>query len=283
MQNVISGDGGAVAILMCVHRGADPLQFAAALRSMQQQTTVDVRIYLYADGPLSPAHEAVITQLRCDDGGNRLFRGERPAGLPHGLNTLIDAALTDPTITFLARMDADDLSLPHRIARQVTYFGSHPDVDVAGTWCIEFNEPGVPIFHKRLPTTHADLTRFMLYRSPFNHPTVMFRRTVLDGGFRYDPALPLMQDYDLWRRLVVAGYRIGNVPEYLLWFRVEDQFFTRRSGVTRAAREIRMRIDYARAIDQLKLRNYAKYMGLFAVRTAPVWLKRLSYKYLRTT
>jgi hypothetical protein len=284
IRPVAAGDGArpVVAVLMCVHAGADPAHFAAALASLQQQSYSALRLFVYVDGPVGVAHEAVLSRLRPGSGGDRLLRGERPAGLPTGLNALIDAALDDPSVALLARMDADDIAVPERIEHQVRFLAERPEVDAAGSWCIEFSEDDVPLFHKRLPLDHAALTRFMLYRSPFNHPTVMVRRAVFASGLRYDARLRVMQDYDLWARMVIAGYTLGNVPAYLLWFRVEQDFYKRRAGLGRALREIAMRRDYARATGLLRLANYPRYAGLVAVRVAPVFLKKLSYKYLRT-
>ncbi|MBC9030944.1 glycosyltransferase [Sphingomonas sp. JC676] len=273
---------GAVAVLLCVHAGADPGQFDEALASMRGQTYPDLRLYVYCDGPLTPALEAVLSsRVPVKDGQHSILRGVRSEGLPSGLNVLITHALSEPDIAFMARMDADDISLPERIETQVRFLEDHPEVSIVGTWCVEFSQPGVPTFYKRMPASHAELTDFMLYRSPFNHPSVMFRRAVFEQGYRYNPTLKLMQDYDLWSRVVTAGFVIANVPEFLLWFRIERNFFSRRAGVVRASREIRMRIHYARLMGKLRLANYPKYAGLFLVRVAPVWAKKLSYKYLR--
>ncbi len=271
-----------VGILLCVHAGADPDQFDQAVASMRAQTYSNVRLFIYCDGPLTDAHEATLRKYTGAAGsGDHVIRGTTPAGLPSGLNALIDYALSASDVTYLARMDADDLSMPERIAKQVGFLRDRPEVSVVGTWCIEFHELGVPAFYKQMPTDHVDLVKFMLYRSPFNHPTVMFRRSVFEKGYRYDPSLKLMQDYDLWSRLVSDGLIIGNVSEYLLWFRIEKEFYSRRSGFKRAIRETNMRIRFARNVKKLKPANFFRYIGLFGIRVAPVGIKRMSYRYLR--
>lgn len=271
-----------VAVLMCVHAGADAGQFDEALASMRAQTHGRQSIYVYCDGPLRPEHEAVLARrLRTADGIDQVVRGERPAGLPTGLNRLIDLALTDPDVRFLARMDADDISLPERVERQVSYLQAHPAVSIAGTWCIEFSTPNVPSFHKRLPEHAADVPRAMLFRSALAHPTVMFRRAVFERGHRYDTKFLVMQDYELWSRLIIAGEVITNVPEYLLWFRVGDGFFNRRHGVRRAWDEVRLRLDFARRSGQFRPMQLAGLLALFLVRVMPGPVKRLAYKHRR--
>ena len=273
---------GTVGVLMCVHAGANPEDFNQALASIQTQTHSDIRMYVYCDGPLKPSHESVLSRrLDTESGRDHIVRGDMPFGLPTGLNVLIDRAIADPAIAFLARMDADDISLPERIRLQVEFLQQHPDVSIVGTWCIEFTTPGVPMFQKKLPTSDEDVKKFMLYRSPLIHPTVMFRRAVFEEGHRYDAKLTMMQDYELWSRLVIAGHRISNVPEFLLWYRMAEGFFSRRTGWRRAATEVQMRIQYARQAGLLRPLNYLKYVSFFLVRISPVWLKRLAYRHLR--
>lgn len=281
-KNSKDAAAGPVAVLICVHAGANPAEFDQALASIRAQTYSDVRLYVYCDGPLKCEHERVLShRLDTTSGRDRVVRGDRPAGLPTGLNALIELAVADPTIAFFARMDADDISLPERIRLQVEFLQQHPEVSIVGTWCIEFSEPGIPIFHKKLPTDDAVIRRFTLFRSPLVHPTVMFRRSVFDEGHRYDAKLTMMQDYELWSRLVTTGHRISNVPQFLLWYRMADGFFSRRTGARRARAELQMRIQYARQADLLRVSNYLGYAAFFLVRVSPVWIKRFAYKHLR--
>jgi len=181
----------------------------------------------------------------------------------------------------MARMDSDDICDAKRIETQIRYFEQHPDISVLGSWCIEFHSPGVPVYHKRLPVTPEDVPSFAVYRSPLAHPTVIFRRSVFDAGYRYDPSLPQMQDYDLWCRLVIGGYRIGNVPEYLLWYRMAENFYRRRDGWFRASNEIRMRFQLARHMGLLRPSLFVAWSVLLVTRMAPGPLKKLAYDFLR--
>ena len=272
----------AVAVLMAVHANADPAHLDEALASMRAQTYRNLRLFLYVDGPWHETHEVVLTKhVRNEKGFDCIVRGEGPVGLPAGLNRLIDLAIQDPRIDYMARMDADDISVPERIACQVAFLREHPDVAIVGTWCIEFSQPGVPLFHKRLPSDISEIRRFMLYRSPLAHPTVMFRREVFESGQRYSPTMKIMQDYELWTRLLAAGFIISNVPQYLLWFRMADGFYERRAGIHRAWGEVKLRWHYARSAGLLRPIQMLGFLGLFLVRMSPLTLKRLAYKHLR--
>ncbi|MGN6527461.1 MAG: glycosyltransferase [Burkholderiaceae bacterium] len=270
-----------VAILLAVHRGADVAHFREALASLRDQAGAALRLFVFADGELTGAHEAVLTDFIDPTNGDVVLRSAQGAGLPAALNRLIDRALRDADVEFLARMDADDVCLPGRIRTQVEFLRARPDVALAGTWCIEFSEPGVPLFHKRLPTQWQDVLDFMVCRSPLAHPTVMFRRAVFEAGHRYDIRLPQMQDYDLWSRLVQAGYVISNVPEYLLWYRMAPGFFKRRSGWIRAWKEVRMRLVFARRLRLLSGRHVLKLGALFMSRIAPERVKHFLYMRMR--
>lgn len=270
-----------VAVLICVHAGADPTEFDQALASMQAQSYSDLRFYVYCDGPLKQAHEQVLS-LRLDTtcGRDHIVRGDRTSGLASGLNALIERAMADPTITLLARMDADDISLPERVERQVQFFRQHSDVSVVGTWCVEFTQNNVPLYHKVLPTSNTEIKKFMLFRNPLVHPSVMFRRSVFEDGFRYDTKCIINQDYELWSRLLIAGYRISNIPEFLLWFRIGNSFYSRR-GYRRAVADVTMRIQYARRSNLMHPFNYMKYAALVCLRISPLWIKKIAYMRLR--
>lgn len=269
-----------VAILLAVHRDSNVDHLSEALSSLRAQTYSNIRIFVYCDGELDPEQESLLTSNLVTN-HDILIRGSRPQGLPTGLNFLIDKAISYPEIRYLARMDSDDISLPNRIERQVEFLQQHFDVSLVGTWCIEFTEPSVPLFHKKLPTDDAAVKKFMLYRSPLVHPTVMFRRSVFDEGHRYNVKLTTMQDYDLWSRLLISGHRISNIPEFLLWYRMADGFFSRRTGSRRAMKEVMMRIQYAQRAGMLRPQNYLMYAAFFLLRISPVWIKRMSYMYLR--
>jgi glycosyltransferase involved in cell wall biosynthesis len=265
-----------VGVLLPVFAGADPSHFRESVLSLRAQQDVNMRIYLGCDGALSSAHERVIDELM--GAPDVVLRSETRSGLSRTLNRTIEAALEDPSIAYLARMDADDISVPQRFAKQVRFLSSHPEVGVVGSWCIEFSEPGVPAFHKKLPSDALDLGRIMVYRSPLAHPSVMFHRRVFDAGFRYDPAYDGAEDYELWSRLVLAGVGISNLPDYLLWYRMSPDVFARRAGWDRALTEVSLRIRYARAAGLLRPRHFLGLAGLTLVRIVPVSMKKWAYR-----
>jgi hypothetical protein len=270
-----------IAVVMCVHGAVPPAVWRSALTSLTNQKDVTVRLFVFLDGPVGRAHRAHLHE--CESAFLSVTMIESPVsvGLAAGLNALIDAALSLDDVGFVARMDADDISLSHRFRRQLAFLASHPDVGIVGSACLEFDEFVDQDVLKVLPERHEELLRFMTTRSPFVHPTVMFRRSTLETGQRYDPSLRLMQDYDLWVRLAYAGVRFANISEPLLRFRTSDAAFVRRRGIRRARREVLMRWNYAVRTRQLTAVVAGKLIGFGVLRCMPVWLARLAYRFLR--
>ena len=141
---------------------------------------------------------------------------------PHGgIVCALNAGFREARAPLLARMDADDESLPDRLARQVEFLDAHPDIGVAG--CLVEHVPahgaqeGFAVYVEwtnglRTPEDHA-LNRFV--ESPLVHPTAVWRRDCAPGAaiYRESPCWP--EDYDLWLRLMHAGVRVAKAPAVL--------------------------------------------------------------------
>jgi glycosyltransferase involved in cell wall biosynthesis len=182
---------------------------ADAVRSVFAQTLTDWRLILLDDGS-TDGSLALARRIRdprvtvLSDGAHR--------GLAARLNEL--AALADTPL--LARMDADDLMHPGRLARQVAWFEAHPDTDALGTgiWCMDADGA----LHGRrcsdpLPATVAEVLR----RELFAHPTVVFR-SEFARAHPYDPRYPRAEDLALWCAIRPTA-RLAVIPEPLLFYR----------------------------------------------------------------
>ena len=176
-----------------------------------------------------PAWELVVVDDGSTDGTDAyladLARGDprvRVFSRPHsGLVAALNAGLARCRAPLVARMDADDESLPGRLAAQAAWLAAHPDASVAGA-LVAFSSSvarseGMEryVAWQNGLVTHEAIVREIFVESPLVHPAVMFRRDAVAavGGYR---DRGWAEDYDLWLRLYAAGHRFGKVAETLL-------------------------------------------------------------------
>jgi glycosyltransferase involved in cell wall biosynthesis len=146
----------------------------------------------------------------------KLIQNTENLGLTKNLNKALDIAKGE----FIARMDADDISLPTRFEKQVKAFRSNNALGICGTW---FENFGDILGTTRYAITHEEIAFGLLYQSQFCHPSVMMRKSVLDEfQLRYDETFTTAQDYELWSRIIFKT-QASNLPEVLLKYRFHSQ------------------------------------------------------------
>ena len=213
-----------VSVLLPVYNAADTL--VEALQSLTRQTFPHFEVVAVDDGS-TDASLHLLAAWAARDPRLRVYRR------PHqGVVAALQFGLTQCRAPWVARMDADDVALPQRLAAQVAYARAHPQVAVIGVQ-VEAFPPGEVreglrryLEWQNALLTDEDIRREIFIESPFTHPSVMFRReAVLNVGGYCDPGWP--EDYDLWLRLYLAGARFGKVPQVLLRWRDRPERLTR--------------------------------------------------------
>lgn len=129
-----------------------------------------------------------------------------------------------------ARIDADDLSLPARLERQVGFLREHPEIALVGSRACLIDETGAVLGKYRLlPCTHDDILLYAMHANPIVHPAVLFRRSavIAAGNYRHVGAVNV-EDYDLWLRMALT-FRVANLADELIQYRMHDESVTRRS------------------------------------------------------
>lgn len=211
---------------MAIYYGDCPQALSIALDSiLQQQLAVGVesRLYIAIDGQV-PESLAAVIDARCDS-IHRIVRLPVNQGLAAALNALI-ATLENEE--FIFRMDADDRSEPQRYQSQIDYLLKHPEIDILGTDIIEVDPSTGHTRRVSYALDHERALRSLCRRVPVAHPTVCFRRRVLDiiGGY---PMCGTNEDIALWFRCAREGFVFGNLHEPLLHFTIGPDFWRRRS------------------------------------------------------
>lgn len=186
-----------VSVIMAVHNGEAYLR--EAVESILNETFADFEYIIIDDGS-TDSTPRILTSYT--DSRIRLLPNEHNIGLTRSLNRGLEAAQGE----YIARMDADDISLPLRFEKQVAYLDSHPEVGLLATNIQFVNERGKLLFDGRPMHSSARSSIYLkwalLWQNPLPHATVMIRRSLLTKtGLIYDPTVLVGQDYDLWNRL----------------------------------------------------------------------------------
>jgi glycosyltransferase involved in cell wall biosynthesis len=208
-----------VSVLMPVYNGERDLR--SAIDSVLAQTFGDFEFLIVDDGS-SDGSLAIVSGYR--DPRIRVLPLERS-----GFAAALDRGLDEARGEFVARMDADDVCLPDRLALQVAFMDAHPQIGISGT-DVRTLTPGTPSRRWTFPTDPAVIRAGLLFEPGLAHPTVISRRAWLDRhGLRYDASYPRVEDWDFWRR-AAEHFDLGNLPRVLLEYRVHESRMSSRHG-----------------------------------------------------
>jgi glycosyltransferase involved in cell wall biosynthesis len=197
-----------VSVIIPVYNGEQYI--AECIESILKQTYAHQEIIVVDDASTDRSVE-ILKSYR--DSRILLIRNEINLGLAASVNH----AIRKSNGAYIARMDADDIASPLRIAKQVDFLTKHTDVSILGTAMRSF---GYGRYLHTFPVTHAACKPRLLFNVCFGHPTVMFRRGVFDDptSFYTETLRQFSEEYDLWCRLV-NRYTFANLPEVLLQYR----------------------------------------------------------------
>jgi len=214
-------------LLMSVYGGDDPGHLESAFRSVvHDQTRPPGDVVLVQDGPVPAAlAEQIAGLIRESSAPTTLLRLDANVGLGLALDRGMAACAHD----IVARMDADDVALPHRFEVQVPIVEA--GADLVGSSLLEFGTSLDDIVGRRVPPLDPqDIIRYARFHQPFNHPTVVYRRKAVQAAGGYHD-LPLMEDYLLFAKMIEQGATVANVEEPLVFYRVGAGAYARRGGV----------------------------------------------------
>lgn len=210
---------------MSVYKKDDPSFLQTAIESMLNQTASCEQFVIVEDGPLSESLEKVIDGYAKK--APELFSVVKLSE-NMGLGKALDKGLEQCRNDLVARMDADDISLPTRCEKLLLLFEKNPKLALAGTNIDEFyDDPQNIVSSRNVPCNYEQICKFMRRRSPFNHPTVMFKKSevIRCGGYG---KMKRKQDFDLFARMLNMDCLALNIDESLLLFRSNKDNYKRR-------------------------------------------------------
>ena len=255
-----------ISVIMGVYNQKDARQLRQAVDSVLGQTMQDLEFLIWDDGSDEEGAK-VLREVCSGDERIRLIQGgcsespgtESPESGPagrnpdpeprkprdpanHGLAWALNGCIEQARGEYIARMDADDICLPERLARQYEYLERHPEIGYVGCGAELFDDRGT--WGRREMPASPSAEDYLRY-SPFIHPSVTFRTEVLRqaGGYRTARETMRCEDYDLFLRLYLSGCHGYNLPEVLFRYREDRGSFRRRTFRSRM-REMRVRMRY---------------------------------------
>ncbi|RAY14243.1 glycosyl transferase [Actinomadura craniellae] len=261
-------------LLLTVYDGDQDEYLRDSFQSaVHQQTLRPDQVVLVQDGPVPPLLAGRLAELRATSPVETdLVVLERNRGLGPALDAGLRAARHD----VIARMDADDIAMPHRFARQLPLIEA--GYDLVGAGLLEFGTGLDDIVGQRTPPADPrDIARYATLHDPFNHPTVVYRRSAVEAAGGYGD-LPLMEDYWLFVRMIGNGSRAVNLPEPLVYYRVGDGAYERRGGRALLRSELRLQRELRRGGFTSRSQYLRNVMLRGGYRLVPTWIRRPVYR-----
>lgn len=225
-------------VLMTVYKGDNPLYVETSIKSILDQTHPSNDFVIIEDGPLPEAMEQIICAYEASNPAIHVLRLPKNAGLGKALNEGLPLCKNE----LIARMDSDDISMPDRCEKQVKAFMDDPELDIVGCPVKEFvGTPDNVVGQRLVPLDNEAIHKYVRRRDPFNHPTVMYRKSKV---MKYGPYGDYRknQDTDLWIKLLCkGGCKAINIDEFLLMFRFDEGTFRKRKSWTNTKTLINIR------------------------------------------
>lgn len=211
---------------MSVYKNDNAADFADAVMSIYNQTCPPDEIILVIDGPVPQIMHDTIHALEEKTGIMKVIPLKQNKGHAIARQTGLEAAKNERC----AVMDADDLSVADRFEKQLKAFEEHSDVSVVGGLINEFIHATDNVVGTRIvPEQDADIKEYLKSRCPMNLVTVMLKKSdVMKVGGYQDWYCE--EDYYLWIRLTLGGYKFYNIQENLVNVRVGEEMYQRRGG-----------------------------------------------------
>lgn len=214
-------------VLMTVYDKDNPLYFKTALISMINQTKIPDEIVIVKDGPVNSNIQSVINEVKKE---SSIFIKEIQLEKNKGLGLALNEGIKHCRNELIVRMDSDDISLPTRCEKQIIEFEKDSELDIVGCPVIEFmDEINNKVGERKVPLDNASIYKYCKKRDPFNHPTVMYKKSKVEAVGCYSD-LRKNQDTDLWIKMLTNNAKCLNLPEVLLYFRFDENTYKKRKN-----------------------------------------------------
>jgi len=197
-----------ISVIMSVFNGEEYLE--ESIKSILNQTFKDFEFIIVNDGSTNRTEE-ILEKYQSKDPRIKIIVNEENIGLTKSLNKAIDISRGK----YIARQDADDISLPQRLEKQVEFLETHNEIKVLGTFGYKIDKDGDILAEQTLPISLEQIKKTLIKTNPFIHSSVMMEKEIIDRVGKYNEKFRTSQDYELWFRIlrIAKGY---NLPLFLV-------------------------------------------------------------------
>lgn len=259
---------------MSVYFKEQPEYLRQSIESMLSQTVPPDEIIIVKDGPLTEELNSVIDNYSSDKHLFTVIPLETNSGLGNALNI----GLKNSRNELVARMDSDDICYPDRCEKTLACFENDSELTIVGGQIEEFSGDTKNVLSKRVvPTDYEKIIKFSKRRSPFNHPTVIYKKSIIlkEGGY---PSSGRKEDLDLFLLILSKGYKVANIEDAVLHYRASDNNLKRRKNWKNCK-------EYIHIIKKYKKLGYCSFLDVLCVSfgqllffLSPVWLLKILNK-----
>ena len=211
-----------------------------SIESILQQTFSDFEFIIICDNPSYVEAIDLLRNYSKNDYRVNILVNEENIGLTKSLNKGIRVSKGE----YIVRMDADDVSLPKRIEKQVLFMDKHPEIVASGTGAFICYENKEKRAHRYVE--NSDLRSMLIFDTPIFHPSAIFRKEISGELIQYDERFRYSQDYALWNKLIEKYYKLSNIDIPLLKYRVSDQQISTAKEDEQLVYELKNQIDSLR-------------------------------------
>ena len=266
-----------ISIVLNIWKGDEPSSLTRSVNSISKQNHIPDEVIVVIDGPIGSDLAEVISKfVKKSDISVKLIHLPTTAGLWNARNQGISVARNE----FIALHDADDVMHPDRLGAQTKQMLTDK-IDVLGSPVFEFNSDNGKIIGLRHFSAGRSFIKKMLQQNIVNHSSVMLRRSAVMsvGGYR---SVFLAEDYDLWLRLLKAGFKFSTTESVLQAFSVDRNLMKRRGGIKFISSEILLH-QSVKSFNELSFfKLYLRLLMRLVFRLSPSFVRSSYYKTVQT-
>ena len=215
-----------ISVLMSVYKNDIAQNVRTAVESIINQTYRPSQVVIVVDGPVPDETTKTLEELKELYSEVEIYPLEQNVGLGNALKD----GMTHCGNEIVARMDSDDIAVEDRFEKQIKKFEEDSELSIVGSNIAEFiGDKDNVVSIRSVPENHDDICKYLKKRCPFNHMTVMFKKSEVEkaGGYLH---WFYNEDSYLWARMYLAGCKFANIPENLVYARINEATFQRRGG-----------------------------------------------------